>query len=322
MSFSTRIRSLGASVKRLEAAAGMGAKGCASCRLHRRHAWPDPTKPPLPAEHVMFTRCEFCRTWYGLNLAGMSEDERAVERLRGSFTTEDYYTNPKAHALDVWLHYRKKIWGYHDAVVEKPRAPAPRPSREIVDVRGARALSKLRKEAAGLSARLRRRLQAKYGSDPFPEHTRIVKSVVNRERPDRGLGDSAGEPYDLAVNETRHLICAEFEKIVWGHIRPDTALALESIIRRFDELVGEKAERLNEAKRLEEEKRRRSLAAQEEERRRRAEAAEKEKRRKLEEEKEAERRAVDARRAARIRLGLPPEDPIYVRPAESREGEP
>lgn len=169
--------------------------------------------------------------------------------------------------------------------------PAPS-GREARNDKARRALAKRREEVDSLLTLKRKRLEAKYGSNPFPEHTQIFGSVVNRERGNRDAEDSR-EFHDLQVEEDLRLVCSEFEKIVWGYVRPDTASALDRIGQRIDELVNEKRERLQEARRAEEEKKRRRLEAQEEARRRRLEAEEEEQRRRPETEEEEQRRKLE-----------------------------
>src|ERR1044071_700609 len=108
MSLSTGIKSLEVAIKRLEAAAGKGRKYCAHCRFTLRNSWPDPKKPKPRPEDVLKAKCEFCHSEYNVILANTSEAEREALRLHYSFTLEDQYTNPKAHALIQWLNFRPR----------------------------------------------------------------------------------------------------------------------------------------------------------------------------------------------------------------------
>lgn len=229
MSLSTRIQGLKKAVKRLEAAAGKGQKYCAHCRYMFRHSWPDPKRPkPLP-EDVVTGKCEFCHSEYKLSIAGTPEDERDATRLHYSFTLEDLYTNPKAHALELWRETRR----------ERKRAKTNHAlaKKKVKNDPKVRALNRLAEEVGKLFEQKHKRLCAKYGDDPFPEHTQIIESVRNSARNKRETGVYAQGLFELEMEETDHLICAELEKIIWGETRLATKSAIERVRRQIDDLI-------------------------------------------------------------------------------------
>ena len=246
MTFGARLKGLEAAVKRLEAAAGMGRRHCAFCRYYVRHSWPDPDAPERPREDYIEARCEFCRSKYTRSLAEVSHEDREAYRLHYSFTLEDLYVNPKAHALSLWVQHRT-------GRREQRRAPLARGGKKG---RGARALSELREAADELLARKHERLDAEYGGPPFPDHVRLVESVesesLGKRRPGcfvSGLSELEGREADLAV-------CAELEKIIWGRTRSETASALQSLGREIEDLIKIAEE---ENRRREEERKRKDM---------------------------------------------------------------
>lgn len=227
MSFSTRVKGLEFRIKRLEAAAGKGQR-CAWCRLILRKTWPDPNKPKLRSEDVIQARCEFCHSDYTASLTSTPVELREAFRLYYSFSLEDQYTNPKAHALQLWLQIRPD---------GRKRSESSAAARAKIDNKGTRALAKLREDTRNLIAQKQKRLQAKYGEQPFPEHMQIIESGRNRKHSKRNAGGYIQGLFDLEQQENEYLICSELEKIIWGNIRPETALAIEKIEREIDELI-------------------------------------------------------------------------------------
>lgn len=243
MSLSTGIKSLEARIKRVEAAAGKGQRHCARCRLHKRHIWPDPNRSRPQPDDILKAKCVLCSSEYPINLAGTSKEKREALRLYFSFTLEDQYTNPKAHALVLWFKYGLKVKKRRKHLARAKAKNDPK----------AHALAQLREEVASLLAQKHKRLRAKYGESPFPEQKQLIESVQNREHKKRDLDVYVGGLYELEQEETGHLICAELEKIIWGDIRPETATAIERIRREMDELIittREAAERRKEEARL------------------------------------------------------------------------
>ena len=241
MTFSTRLKGLEAAVKRLEAAAGKGQRTGAFGPYPRRHIWPPPTRAGPRAGDFIEARCEFCRSKYPVSLAGIPEDERDAYRLHYTFTIEDNYRDPRAHALTLWLQY----WPQP----EEARAPQPPPARKNgKGSRGARALARLREDYDRLFARKHKKLVAKYGASLFPEQIQLVESMINERRGKRRSFGYLDRLHELKGRETGLAICAELEKIIWGQTRPQTASALESTVGEIEELIAkerEKTERRN-----------------------------------------------------------------------------
>ena len=244
MSYGTRIKGLGAAIKRLESAAGKGRR-CARCRLMLRRSWPDPKKPRPRPEDVIKAQCQFCRSEFIIRLAGMLEVEREAFRLTYSFTLEDMYTNPKAHALSMW-------WQHRPDLNKKDVRPVPPRAKNNP---GSCALAKLREEEAKLFARKHKTLRAKYGETPFPQHIELIKTVKDGQRSGRAGGDHVPGLSKLKLAEQNHMVCAEMEKIIWGQTSAETAAALQATGQKIDELLAAaRAER----ERLDEEIRRNS----------------------------------------------------------------
>jgi hypothetical protein len=231
MGLSTRIKSLEAAVKRLEAAAGKGQRHCAHCRLKLRHSWPNPSLPKPRPEDWATAKCEFCQSVYLINLSGTPEEERELLRLRYSYTLEDKLTDPKAYALELWFSARPS------------KHPTRRPSARAKKINNpnSRALAKLRDEYNKIYGQKWKRLTAKYGERPFPDQTRLIDQVVERERQKSKYLNHVPGLRELEEEETGYLICAELEKIIWGQSRPETLSAVEEMPNRIKAHI-EKAE--------------------------------------------------------------------------------
>lgn len=235
MSLSTGIKSLETRIKRLEASAKKGQRYCAYCRFALRRSWPDPKKPKPSPEDVVKAKCEFCHSEYTVSLAEKSEEEREALRLQYSYTMEDQYIDPKAHALVLWLNYwpdRKQRQKKKGRAQSRPKA-----NKRPLDS----TFVQLRDEVGELIANKRKSLKSKYGTSVFPEQQQLIESVQNRER-DKRKGVYVQGLFDLEMEETRYLICAELEKIIWGETRPGTASAIEKIGLEIDELIRTAAE--------------------------------------------------------------------------------
>jgi hypothetical protein len=225
MSSKSGIRSLAAAVGRLERAAGRGSKYCAFCRCMRSAA----PRPDAPEEAVLRTDCEFCGSPHAIDLR-TSDEELEVARMYFSFTLEDRFTDPKAHALTLWCTYRP-------GRVETEAVPA----RDTVRDPLARAGAKLHEDLDILIDRRLGKLRAKYG-EPFPEHYRIIEAVEERERANRDASVFAPGLKELRRKRTDYLICCELEKLIWGGARPKTDAAVERVSLEMDELVRSYAE--------------------------------------------------------------------------------
>lgn len=228
MSLAT-IRELKRTVKRLEAVAGKGRRHCAYCRFRLRNFWPDPKKPDPPPEDVLKGNCEFCGSEFKLSLEGTAESEREVARLRYSFTMEDMYTNPKAHALELWYEHRPRR--------KKARQKLAKTKEKAKNDPNARAFAQLLEDVQRLFAQKRKRLEAKYGDNPFPEHKELIESVRIEARNKRDKSVHAQGLFDLEWEEKGYLICAELEKIIWGNTRPETESDIKRVGREIDELI-------------------------------------------------------------------------------------
>jgi hypothetical protein len=220
------LRGLRARVRRLEDAVGKGQRNCPYCRFIVGKLWPDP-KRAVPDDVFMVT-CEFCRSEYPVTLKHEREGERELLRLTLSFTLEDQYTDPRAHAAGLLLNY-----------LTAPDAQA-RELRRSIDSRAktdpkARTFVRLRDEITALYDQTHKMLRAKYGDDPFPEQARLIESIRSRER--RSPEVYVNGLYELEAEETNYLIGAELEKIIWGQPQPGTALSLERVIKEIDELI-------------------------------------------------------------------------------------
>src|SRR5215204_388623 len=222
----TGIRHLKAAVRRLEDAVGKGERNCAYCRFMVRKLWPDP-KRALP-DDLFMAECEFCHSKYGVSLRGAPEGDREMLRLMLSFTLEDQYTDPRAHALGL---LRDARFAPDAETRELGRKVEERAKKDP----GVRTFVRLRDEAIRLEEREHSRLRAKYGDDQFPEQTRLMESVRNRQK--RAPGVYAAGLRKLEAEETGHLICAELEKIIWGQARVETASAVERVGKEIEELI-------------------------------------------------------------------------------------
>jgi hypothetical protein len=220
------IKHLKAAVRRLEDALGKGQRNCAYCRFRVRRLWPDP-KRAVPNDLFM-AKCEFCHSDYPASLKWEREGDREMLRLVLSFTLEDQYTNPKAHAVQLWMDSRNAP---NAKTRELTRTLHNRAKKEV----GVRTFIKLRDEIIGLYERKHQELRARYGDDPFPEHRRIIESLRSRAR--RAPSVYVEGLHELEKEETECLMRAEMEKIVWGQASAETASAVERIGREIDELI-------------------------------------------------------------------------------------
>lgn len=221
---------LRARIKRLEDAAGKGWRHCAACRLTRRHEWIDPKQPKPPPEDVLKTKCEYCHSESTVSLANTPEEEREAFRLLYSATIEDQYTNPKVHALLLWLSF--------DPQLKKRKENRAKVSGPAKDDPNTRLRNKLQAELDKLIARKHKRLKAKYGDSPFPEHYQLIESVRERERHKRNPGVYVKGLFELEQAEIEQLIRAELEKIIWGEPRSETIGAIKNLAREIDELIS------------------------------------------------------------------------------------
>ena len=231
MRLNIRLKSYKAAVSRLEAVVGKGMNNCVSCLLTLCHYWPDPEEvnskaSKLQSEDIFWAKCEFCHAEYGLSLTGFPEEGRKIIRLEHSFTLEDEYINPKAHAFKLW----QEFWPEN----KRGRSAG---NQQSINNKRARTRSQLQKKFDELVERKHRRLKAKYGALPFPEHKQLIESVEESQRQRRNAFIS--DLNRLVQEETDYLICAELEKLIWGNTRPATVASIELIGRKIEELKEE-----------------------------------------------------------------------------------
>ena len=181
----------------------------------------------------------------------MTETDREICRLRCSFTLQDQYVNPKAHAVMLWRANkagRQKIRSRSKSVEEWAKKDP-----------NARRYVKLSDEHLELFNKKDQKLQAKYGGPPFPEHWDLIESIERREGRAKQLEVFVPELSELEQEEISHLICAELERIIFGEARPETASDVEDVRRRISEAIDgaqqEKQRREEEARRRDEEHR-------------------------------------------------------------------
>lgn len=207
--------SLAARIRRLEEAAGKGRR-CAVCRLKLRTHLTGPAESQADCDELedeAETRCHYCGWAHGVSLEDVPEDQREAARLYYTFTLEDIYTDPKAHALHLWVGRRPwkepPMWRAA-AYRGDPKSP------------GARLHLRLQGEAKRLTALKHKAMEARYGA-PFPEHRRLLDSVEAQGRGGTYRGYEVKCLRGLARLETRLKLDAALERIVWGRRRPETA---------------------------------------------------------------------------------------------------
>jgi hypothetical protein len=220
------LRRLKARVRRLEDAVGKGQRNCASCRYMVTKLWPDPRRA-VP-DDLFMAECQSCHSKYAVSLDGYGESDREMLRLVHSFTLEDQYVDPKAHAFRLLCETR---FAPNAKTRELGRTLEARSKKDP----GVRTFVRLRDESIRLEERKRQRLRAKYGDDPFPEQRKLIESVRNRGRRSPGL--YADGFIELEKEETERLVCAELEKIIWGGVRAETASDIKRLGEEIDELV-------------------------------------------------------------------------------------
>jgi hypothetical protein len=233
MSFSARINSYEASVKRLEGqVTKMRGYYRPLCRLVGRGWWASPKRPQSGSEHVLEAVCWYCHSKYDVDLSWNTEDERKAWRLYYSFTLEDQYTNPVAHAVSLWLKYRQK---QRKGIAQRQRA-TPHGSAKG-RTKWQRLLAQLREEIGVLNEGERKRLFDKYGGPPFPNHQDLIEAGRAKATIKRKTSGHVNGLYALEEEITNYMICAELEKIIWGESLAETSDVIEKLEREIDELV-------------------------------------------------------------------------------------
>lgn len=286
MGLGTDIRVLRAGLRRLEDAAGKSRRNCLYCRLNVGRRLADPKRARPRPEGVVRSRCEECGSEYWVDLSGHSERDREAYRLYCSYTREDYFTDPKAHALIRWV-----LSTCGDK--EEDSGSKPAPQKRAAKRRGAGKLAELTARYDALADRKVEALRAKYGKDPFPELTRRAESILGEPHEDHDANllprghQNRPEFDDLERREREHLVSAAMERFVFGRVWPETEEAVARLRARIDELL----EWPRSQRRLEEARRREEDARRLEEQARRREEEE----RRLEEEEAQRREQEEAR---------------------------
>jgi hypothetical protein len=206
-------------VKRLEAAVGKGGKNCPHCRLHLAVRWSDTIRRRPKRADELLAVCELCHSEYLTSTKGIPKEDEEIYKLMASCATEEYYTNPKAYALYLWLSYKPT------------RAEAVAQNKDIKEQAKsnprARKFVKIEAEWDRALARRHRKQHNKYKQGLFPEQTALVESL--KKRPGREPGVHVPNLKELEREETCHLIRAELEKIILSGTRPTTVAALEDV---------------------------------------------------------------------------------------------
>jgi hypothetical protein len=240
---------------------------CPFCRLTRRTAWSDSTKPrPMPKDPSLLvtTLCEECGAPSKKDLSIYPAELRGIIRLQYASSQADGYTNPRVWAAIRWITYYLAALAaieQHEElrVMRDSSAPAQsayeRQRRDDARQRKAggrartidqdvRLYKELRAEVQALSARRRMRLEQQYGARPFPELEDRIAAVRG---PDYALMFK-GEPYahDVPINPILELgreaeswaKCAELEKIALGDVTAFTVQMLADCERHAREVIA------------------------------------------------------------------------------------
>jgi hypothetical protein len=225
MSRGSSIKSLAAAVRRLEKAAQRGPRHCAYCRSARRVS----PGPDAPEEEVLRRRCEFYHSELAIHLPSQAE-QREVFRMLFTYTLEDTFTDPKAHAFILWWTYMRE----HSDGCAVPDGNAKGTPPALA---GAKPSDELER----LADRRFNKLLAKYG-EPFPEHSQLIAAVEEAERRKKDTSIFVPGLKELWRKRTDYLICCELEKIIWGGTIPETEAVIERLSLEIDELVRSYAE--------------------------------------------------------------------------------
>lgn len=222
-------------IKRLETAMRKGQKFCPLCRLECRPRLPDPKKPRVRVEDIVSVKCMICQTVYLIGLDKLEPTEREITRLILSSTLEDLYTNPKVHAAVLWRAYAPcKIEDVSGQTSEEMHRTIEERAKKD---RNARLYVELNSEVTKLFERKRKIFAVKYGGFPFPKHSLLIHSIQKRQKRSSDKSMYVPELFDLEMEETKHLIRAEMEKIIFGAARVETVSAIEDIGRRINEAI-------------------------------------------------------------------------------------
>jgi len=222
-------------LEKLEAAVHKGPKNCPDCR-YRAASAPEEAPGPPPRDAVK-VNCEICGAERLVSLDDVPPGEREIYRL-ALLPLEESYKDPRVHAARLWKTLRLLDRGIK-AFCSGPDDGSP------IDPESA-ALTKPQEEFVRAHKAKNSRLAARYGSDPFPEQTQLLMSMVDPDAR-RAAYSPSTEPAPATWDETLLLARAGFEKIVCGEARPETISQLADFRRRRIEEETQYEEAVREA---------------------------------------------------------------------------
>jgi hypothetical protein len=246
-----------ARLARLEALVGKGAGNCPYCRLHMRHSWPDPDKPtpkPQAPALAVYPECPMCGGKARLDLSEYADGERELRRIFFAAKLEDFYRDERAWAAKRWvseydaaLDARAKQQGgeppYVGVTYRRPKQKES-PEKKLYD--------KLRSDYFAHVRRVRGRLEAQHGKDPFPELAARLAAVTHDDRAHLYKGEPFGgrvpiwEMLQLQRGEAAWLRCAQLERHVLGGVIASTQERIDDCERRALEMIEEARRRHEE----------------------------------------------------------------------------
>ncbi|GEM_PF-4137480 len=196
-----------ARIKKLENLVGIGQR-CAHCRLNLRET-PDSEADKPPNSYLM-QRCEECGSEYRMTLDGCSEREREAYIMLSSYPEDAYYTDEKAHALELWLaskseqnEQRKNLKGVQTPNHLKKRIPQNKATK---------LYNTLKEESEKLGFHKHNKKLQKYG-DRFSEQDDLITDLLWENREDKELKAAQAS--------------SKLETIIWGAPLPETLAEIE-----------------------------------------------------------------------------------------------
>ena len=251
-----------ARLARLEKLSGKGR--CPFCRLERRHKWADSAKPPAGPEGSSLTvtaHCELCGAPWRCDLSDYPEELRGVARLYYASELEDLYTDPRAWAAQRWMGYWEEARRQNRMGPREPQGlsvPARSPlrhkdyRRRLGQLERARALAKdpdvkrylgLLVQILALILPRLRRLERRYGENPFPELESRVAAIVGPDLSLMSPKERMAYTREALERPLRRggawLLCAEMERVVLGGVSAYTARKIADCERRAQERSAE-----------------------------------------------------------------------------------
>jgi hypothetical protein len=182
---------------------------------------------------VVKARCNVCDSEYLISLDSVPQSAHEFFRLFYSSTLEDQYTNPKVHAAVFWMYCSSK------RNQKEQNYPADSKGKKDANTR---LYTELSNEVRKIISQKHKRLQAKYGGPPFPEHRLVLKPILARRSRGNEIKVFVPEIRELEREEKRHLMCAELEKIVCGEVRAETASAIEKVRLQISNAIERRKE--------------------------------------------------------------------------------